>query len=659
MIIYRRLQNSLVLQFGKMWKFCVLSLMVLFQTVNSKFIAIETICDLDNEMVLKLLFSYFDDQHFMTIIDIADMSYHSMDSLQCLAKGEFFRPVDVQNTINVNLGPPIDNSSVSSYPTTHGYFVRCRQDGFIEGFYEKLSKYNPRAKLMINVMGLNVANAKNLLKTGFEKFGMLNVASLSFTPLFQNGGIVVFKITLCMFNPFNESEEPLFGCYRFTPENIEQNLIDMEKFQKSRIENLQQYPLKIHIFEYDMKSVAVYDENGKITHYTYPDGELVTALAKVMNFTPVFLPQREGDARYGYQLGNGTFTGGLAASEYGRADLVANPKLIANYNTEKSVFLRPMTMTKLFFIIRKRVTSKKTIISIFSELDYLSKIFAILLNVLFPLTYVATYNVEMHVMGSIHKKDITKDLLYVHGLQNCISLRHTKLAASRIVVATILFYVLLSTSLFQGSIVKNLNINSKIGKITKIDQLLEQNFKIAMQPVLTYAFQGQGEDKITQELNRMSRNFDEIALPHHDAFARLRKDDKFAYLWIDAVTGNYLDRYFDEANGENYLEVVPESAFEFYIAMMAPKSSPFVDRFNHILNIYVQTGLHQYHALKASDDNTKVWIQRVKKGMIPKQKTRWLKVEDLHDAFILYLEFCALSFVVFVIEVLIRFITTH
>lgn len=490
---------------------------------------------------------------------------------------------------------------------------------------------------------------------------MLNVATLSFVPMFIEDEFVGVSIFLCLYNPFSGNSKvrsPEFMCLNFTSSDIESNLIEMEKFQKSRIENLQEFPLPIYIFEYDMKSIAVYDENGNISRFTYPDGELATSIAKFMNFTPVYLPL-EGNSRYGYQLPNGSFTGGLAASEYGIADLVANPKLIANYNTSKSVFLQPITMTKLFFIIRKRVTLKHLIITVFNELDSVSRLIVVALAFIFPAAYNAINLAERHVMQDKTRTDIVRNFFYIVAIQNCISMKHSKFVASRIIVSTVLFYTLMSTSLLQGCIVKNLNTNQNIGRITKIDQLFDQKFKIRMQPVLTYAFQGQGEDKITRELNKITRNFDEISATSEVAIEMLKVDDKFAYLWTDAATGNYLDRYYNNETGENILEVVPESAFEFYIALMAPKASPFIDRFNQIINIYTQTGLYQHHTEQAAHDNTKIWIHRVKHGLVPTRKSPSLSLKDVKDCFALYLALIGLACGVFCLEIFFKFLINN
>lgn len=647
-----------------MWKLIVVTF-ILFQChlLNSQKLEPIVSCDNSNFVIMKLVFKYFDDQHFMTLVDLLDYTLfpHSMDSLACIG-GNNFRPVDVFNTKDVIFGPTIDSSSVSSYPTTHGYFVRCFYEEIEDGLFEKISNFNPRTKIMFGIFARDLMKVNDILRDGYEKYKMLNVAVTVFRPAFKNGFMNGLDISLYMYNPFSGSENvrsPEYISFNLSAPNLDETLDAIEAFQKRRLENLQQHPLKVHIFEYDMKSAAVYDGSGNIEHYTYPDGELVNAIAKVMNFTPVYLPPTIGP-KYGFQMKSGNFTGGLAASEYGKADLVANSKLIANYNTIKSVFLQPITMTKLFFIIQKRVTKRRMVIYAFSELDQISKLLAIAITVMFPFIYLVVHTTENSLLSPGRRVNVIKTIFYIFGIIHNISMRHSKLTASRMIIIIILFYNLLASSLYQGSIVRNLNKNMRLGKITTIDQLFEQDFDIRMAPVMTYAFQGEGEDKITKELNKVSRDIEKIALPSENATKMLQSDYKLAYLWNDdAITGNYLDRYYDNQTGENYIEVVPESAFEFYIAPMVPKSSPFIDKFNQIINIYAQSGLNQYHVERASHDNTKVWIHRLINGFVPENKIQSLKLDEMSDCFKLYLVLSGFCLCIFILECFIEFLTTH
>lgn len=607
-------------------------------------------CQTVNWITTKVVFTYFDEQAFMTVVDVSGLS-HSLNVLSCEG-AYYFRPIRVYNSIDsINFGSKINSGSLSTFPTTHGYFVRAKLADVEEKFVEKLSNFNPRTNLMFSFDDADAKKSKEWLKIVYEKYKILNVAVVCYVPKMESLSVLEFDVIVCFYNPFSEKLSD-FLCLSFDLDNMKESLMKMKSFLRKRIENLQGFKLKVNIFEYKMKSVAVYSQKGELSRYTYPDGELLSSIAKNMNFTPVYL-NNFGEAKYGFQFQNGTFSGSLADLEYDRADLVANPRLIAEYNTTKSIFLQPITMTKLFFTIKKRETNRIITITVFEKLDSISRCASIMAIVLFPVIYWAVYRTELSLKGIKSRDDKVKTILYVFGLLNSISMKHTQHRASQIVVVTILFAALMSAALFQGTILKDLNTICTVGKISKIDQLFEQNFTITMQPALTYAFQGQGEDKITKKLNELTRNISAISMKKEEAIAKMATDPKFTFLLTDLLTGNFLDQFYDNETGENYFEAVPESAFQFYIAMMAPKASHFIDRFNQIINIYVQTGLYQYHTQKAIDDNEKIWIHRIKNGLVPKEKSRSLRVSDLQALFKLY--FCLIFFccVAFFFEVII------
>lgn len=382
----------------KMWTFSVAIAIVICCVTSNDLMLQENSCNIDNSVSMEVIFGYFIDQHFMTVVDI--VAPHSMNLLVC-TNGNDFRPVDIFNSIDaVNFGPPIAHSAVTGYPTVRGIFVKSRADELMNGFLEKLSNYNPRTKVMMSLVDADAEEAKEVLKISFERYNLLNAAVTSLNPRLVGDQLVGFDVSMCLYNPFkgdSQSRSPEFCCWTFNSSNLLETLAKMEKFQVERIQNLHGFPLKISIFEYEMKSLAVYDENGDLSHYTYPDGELMSAVAHCMNFTPVFITILDGP-KYGYQLPEGSFTGSLGDVEYEMVDLAANPKLIVDYNTKKSVFLQPVAATKLFFIIQRRITSKVMMITVFSELDYISRIIAMSLFILFPIVYMVVTKIERSLM---------------------------------------------------------------------------------------------------------------------------------------------------------------------------------------------------------------------------------------------------------------------
>lgn len=608
-----------------------------------------------NDVIFRVIFFYFKDQHFMTVID-GDKEFNAFDSYDCLGE-EYFRPVSVYSDWKkVDMAQRIDTSSVTSFSTTNGYFIKGEILDITDDFFETISKFNPRIQLMFTIKGANVEYSQDILKRAYDEYKMLNVAAIILKPEFKEGVLYATSLMLSIYNPFRK--QPEFGIWDINNKNLHQILKEFDNFYLSRVRDLKSFPLKISIFEYEMTSLAIYDEQGKLQRFTYPDGELAAVIAKNMNATPVYEQVRD-EPKHGVQNIDGSFTGSLGQVEQGTVDLVANARLIANYNTTKSIFLQPISMTKLYFVVQRRGVSKIMMVTFLQELDKVSQLVVISLTFLLPFMLILLHKLELSLLHKDTDFSISRLVLYCFGIWYGISLRHPNGTSTRIVIAAILFLSLIMNSLFQGSILKDLNANRKIGRITTIQQILDQNFRIAMIPVLTFAFQGEAEDNVTRALIKITKNLDEVSLESEKAIPELIDDDKFAFLWTDSLSGNYLNNFFDNKTGENFIEVVPESPFEFYSALIAPKASPFIETFNEIISFYMQSGLYQHNAKEAQNDNHKVWIYRVKNGFVPKEEKRPLSLTDLQGVFKVYLSFIAVSSFAFIIEVFIKFLTTH
>ena len=111
-----------------------------------------------------------------------------------------------------------------------------------------------------------------ILKMAYDEFNMLRVSALTLAPNFKSETGVEFSVQLTMYNPFSESLP--FKTWDLTEnstENVEEILSDMKDFESKRVRNLQGYPLKISMFEHDMTSKPIFDEDGFIERYTFCD----------------------------------------------------------------------------------------------------------------------------------------------------------------------------------------------------------------------------------------------------------------------------------------------------------------------------------------------------------------------------------------------------
>lgn len=248
---------------------------------------------------------------------------------------------------------------------------------------------------------------------------------------------------------------------------------------------------------------------------------------------------------------------------------------------------------------------------------------------------------------------LVKAIIYVFALQQNISMKHSGLGATRIVIAAILFYNLITSSLFQSSITKNLNTNQVKGRITSVDGLIANHFKIGMPPYIAPIFGDlDGLNKVNILMRQSGQTIEEIKQPYQFFDGFLLDDDKHAYLWSESYVDTYLNQYYDSNTGENLFEHIPEVVFEFYVSLMAPKSSPFIERFNEVLVQFVETGIGNYHKSRAKADMNMNWIWRLLNGKTPRPRDKAIKWNDVAPLFNVYWFCCSVSFGVFFVEII-------
>lgn len=639
-----------------MWKKIIIPTILKFLTFSEAFdyknfkIPL-TVCQSPRSFVIKALFQYFRDQHYITIIDLSDE--HNLNGLQC-SGGNVFYPIEVRSSLDKGpYGPFVGNSSVNILPTSQGYLLKANSDFVLNEFIPKLARYNPKIKLMIRLLDKEIRDydkAKEILKSIHDKFKMFDVAIV--TQFGSASSQSQRAESLCIYNPFCNDKNASISqridrnCIEFVSNEVEQQLKKIQAVSDSRVDNLRQSPLRIDIFEFAMVAHPIYDSNKNIVEYSYVDGAILKILAEKMNFTPIFTDDSVID-KYGTIRSNGSYTGSLLKLELDQVDFVANHRLITKYDTTKAAYLQSVASEKYYFVIKRRERSKVFNIWIFNLFNARTKIASLTASALMFLCYVVTSAFEAKVQNRRHNS-LLKSALYVIALQSNVSIRQPKFTSTRLVTFAIVLHAIISGALLQGTILKSLNLSEQVGAIKTIQELIDRDYTLLMSQRMSRLMAEQSGDPLRDALRDSARKTPGVILTA--GLEAVMKKKNFAYLWTDMYIGNHLNTYFDPNTGENLLEVVPEVAFEFYIAAMAPKTSPFINKFNEIILQIIETGVNKYHLNQAVIDNDKIWYQRLKAGTVPKPKDRSLNMTEYFNIFRLYVISSIICIICFVLE---------
>lgn len=604
-------------------------------------------CGEATRLVFSITKNFFEDQFSLTVIDFFSYQAPTANALKCVVNNNY-RPVALYNDLqHVKFPPRVGKSAVSAYPITEGFVLKAPFEEIFD-LIKSVAFHNPQSKLLILQIGRNDTKAQEILKKAFHVHKMLKVAVLNIeTKIIEDNPSTT--VSVMMYNPFKPTDN--FVVFDTKVSSGEMLGDAMRSFMEQRTRNLHGFKLSISMFEYPMTSRVHYDDQGNVSHYSLADGDMVNTFSKLMNFTMTYDDPTSG---FGFQFPNGTFVGSLAEVEEGRADLAGNPKFIADYNTSNSLFLQSIASSQLSFIIRKRETRKVFAFLMFGIFDKPTAIIVFFLTGLFPLVYVIVNRLEQKLFNGKTIDSFGKCVLNVFAIMNNISIKQSPHQGTRIVITTLLFNTLIMTTLFQSTIVKNLNVNLEVGKITSLQQLVDEGYKVRMNGFVALIFREPGLDKVSWVLNKTKQTYLDVHMFGKNLSTLLLPNEKTAFLWAELFTKNYLNQYFDEESGENLFESIPEIAYEFFVSQMVPKNSPFIEDFNEILLRYVEAGIGSLHISQAFSENDRVWIKRVKEGKIPKVKSGAIRINDLVNVFKIHLSLCGLSCAVFFMEIFIK-----
>lgn len=615
-----------------MWLLRSLLLYLATQVLSNgiKFDVSEGECTIAQKLKSEVIYRYFESQHTVTFIDLSE----DPNPFAC-SGGNRMVPVQVYRSLaSVIFGPQITSSSVTSLPTFQGYFLKGTFAEISQHLLPKLGAYNPKARVLIRIFDLRTQDElKEIVAVAFKKHKILNAVIVILNNETTSLG------TFCFYNPFKQSAS--VDCVALSVKNLNLRLDRLNMLLLTRIENLQKYPLKVHLYAQEIFSKPVYDNSRKLVKFDYIDGALPEAFAEKLNFTQLFVndPFETTD---GFVAPNGSFSGSLAMLEREEVDYVGNARLISNFETNKSVFLTPLTMAKYNFVIRRRERTRQLMTFPFEIYERSTTVVSLVLTALFPVIFHVVKIGESRMM-STKRNSFSTSCLYVTALQWNVSVQLSRVTSVRIITITIVFYALIATSLMQGRTVEKLNSSQNYDAIDTIEGLIKNGYQLVVSHILADVLKKQNGDN-TRE---MWRNVPLRSVQANEGPNVILKNKKLAFLMPKRHCGHYLDQFYDHTTGENLFEVIAESAFEFYVAPLVPKASPFIEKFNDIILRFVEGGLDGYHLDVAETDKRVIWYQRVRNGSTPKPPRLDLKLVELFPAFKLYgilISICVLSF---------------
>lgn len=401
------------------------------------------------------------------------------------------------------------------------------------------------------------------------------------------------------------------------------------------------------MFDYPMQSKSIY-ENGTITRYEYMDGEIITIFIKKLNFTPIYISDNE---TFGVQLSNSSFTGALNYSETERADLIGNTRIIMNINTNRSLFLSSITFGRYFFVVPVMTAHREVLLSLVMTFDWYINALFLICFVIFPFILFTLSKIERRIHRLNQSWSFSDSTLKIAGISCGISIKLSKQLSSQIFFSFVLIYAIIQMTLFQSTIIRNLNTNVVLGEIKKLDQLLDKNYRFVLPDFLHTMFRKSDGSRIARKMRDIANNY----TAYQKSMEKTPKSN-VATLTAEIGLRDHIDQNYDNFTKKNIYTVVPEVAFQFYLSMMVPKNSPFQENFNDLIQKIDEAGIVRYQLALAAINNLKTMIERVKNGEVPGIEDKAIKITDFKSIFYLYGVLNLLAVIVFMGEIFVRFV---
>lgn len=230
------------------------------------------------------------------------------------------------------------------------------------------------------------------------------------------------------------------------------------------------------------------------------------------------------------------------------------------------------------------------------------------------------------------------------------SIRMYNAESSRMFYMFVMLLALIVTSLFQSTIVKNLNANVVLGEIRTLNEILDNDYNVTLPDDVGNFLKHMSGNRMIKKINE-ARKDQTIDLANPKTMP-VDKNKKFALLLPSILLNNYLNQFYDNQTKENIFVVVPEMVVQLYTSIMLPKHSPLQDKINDIMQIIVESGILKYQIFKADNEYQWFMTRRILEGNIPKPRDKVIGVSELKSVFYLYIAFSIFSIVVFCLELI-------
>lgn len=387
--------------------------------------------------------------------------------------------------------------------------------------------------------------------------------------------------------------------------------------------------------------------------YIYPDGEVAYILSRKMNFTPIYV-QDPKSVTYGKEEDNGLFSGALGAIEYGTADIATNIRIITNmYKAENVLFLRPIGSLKMNYLVPNNYLSKEFLVFPWNFFEIPALIVYIFIFIVFV---IVNYILQQYHF-SYDLQETTFNLpgiiITIFGICHNIAVTAKLMTTrKRLLLGTAFLYTVFLSSIYQGSIVNELDKFGDERNIKTLEQLLLTPLRLLIHDDLAVHieyFRDLSDSNIFKQLYKRHEIIEHKAF---DPSLMVAFNRTAALLTLDIYIPRHKWKLYNKEYGEHRVTKLPVPVREFFQSIIIPKHSPFIEEINRLIGRMESSGLIRRQEKMAFSDLMLGYIQFSKMGYHQHRDIKVLTFSKLTMLFSYLVVSYSVIFVVFLCEIL-------
>lgn len=543
--------------------------------------------------------------------------------------------IEEQNVIMYDFGKVHESQEDTIYRPNYGYLTITQEIN--KDFLSILDQLSTNGPWIVILNENRNEFDKDLLKVAWNEYRMLHLVILLYN--YQ------CKLhSLWFYNPFTDVQ-------------YSEVLIDDDSIQRimhiidGRARNLNGFKLRVYLNDYvETYASPMVDARGNVLKFKGIDGEVLEGIRHAMNFNVDFvsLPNEMTFSEQENILNQLVLTRNI--------DVFAESRSISKSQVTNVYSLTSIAPTFVVCAVRT-IRVKHIIHGIFGFLDTTGNIvFGVVLILLSSCLFLITRTLK----NSYNSECFWRSPLDVIGVMLGVSrslLKYTQIS-SRLIFVSIFILYLSITSIYQASIVRDLNVHVKISQVNTIANLIQKNYSILAFHEFSNIIKGFGKySTIYNKLNQKLIYNDDLS--NRQIFDKL-SDGSFQHdigTLIFEYQALYLQaQYLDKQSNLNPIHLVNEPIFSIRTSIHLPKFSPFVPIMDEMLYRVLETGIRQkgFNDAKILINTQK--IRRVKRmkaeGVLDVQRPKPITLENMSVTFLIYLELIVVALVTFIAEII-------